>query len=89
MQAGGLYYDVPTGRRDGRVSEEINVALPSPSSDMKPLFIVFKTMGFSLEEMVTLLGNWLSRITLLLIFTISFGNNIPEKGTPSEKRRLD
>lgn len=79
MQAGGLYYDVPTGRRDGRVSEEIDVVLPNPSSAMKPLFIMFKTMGFSLEEMVTLIGNWLSRTPLLLILTISFGNNSPEK----------
>lgn len=79
MQAGGLYYDVPTGRRDGRVSKEINVVLPNPSSDMKPLFILFKTMGFSVEEMVTLLGNWLSHTPLLIIFTISFDNNLPGK----------
>lgn len=79
MQAGGLYYDVQTGRRDGRVSKEINVVLPNPSSAMKPLFIIFKTMGFSLEEMVTLLGNWLSCTPLLLIFTISFDSHLPEK----------
>lgn len=54
---GGLGYEVPAGRRDGRISlisETRN--LPSPAFNVDQLTQNFKNMGLTQEEMVTLSG---------------------------------
>ncbi|XP_010048379.2 peroxidase 5 [Eucalyptus grandis] len=54
---GGFGYNVPAGRRDGRVSlapETIN--LPLPSFNVNQLTQLFANKGFTQEEMVTLSG---------------------------------
>ncbi|CAA2968153.1 peroxidase 5-like [Olea europaea subsp. europaea] len=58
VKAGGICYDVPAGRRDGRVSlsSEVLQNLPPPFFDAKQLEENFKTKGLSLDEMVTLSG---------------------------------
>lgn len=55
---GGLGYDVPAGRRDGRVSlaSEANTNLPSPASNVNQLTQIFGNKGLTQEDMVTLSG---------------------------------
>lgn len=55
---GGLGYDVPAGRRDGRLSlaSEANTNLPSPASNVNQLTQIFGNKGLTQEEMVTLSG---------------------------------
>ncbi|PPS00829.1 hypothetical protein GOBAR_AA19832 [Gossypium barbadense] len=54
--AGGPSYDVPTGRRDGRVSNMNEVNLPGPSLSVSQAFQSFKDKGLTMDDMVTLLG---------------------------------
>ncbi|XP_076904516.1 peroxidase 5-like [Bidens hawaiensis] len=55
--SGGLWYDVPAGRRDGRVSQIADTqALPPATSSLAQLTQSFSTHGLSKEEMVTLSG---------------------------------
>ncbi|XP_050211772.1 peroxidase 44-like [Mercurialis annua] len=54
--AGGPRYTVPTGRRDGLVSDIANVNLPGPQSTVPQAFQIFRSKGFTVPEMVTLLG---------------------------------
>ncbi|KAL5700699.1 peroxidase [Ranunculus cassubicifolius] len=57
-KVGGIKYEVPSGRRDGRVSREADVAanLPAPSLNAKQLADNFANKGLSVDEMVTLSG---------------------------------
>ncbi|KAI9093589.1 hypothetical protein K1719_027038 [Acacia pycnantha] len=55
--AGGPRYNVPTGRRDGLVSNPSEVNIPGPDLSVSQAFeSFFRGRGFSLKEMVTLLG---------------------------------
>ncbi|KAH1075301.1 hypothetical protein J1N35_027629 [Gossypium stocksii] len=56
--AGGLGYDVPAGRRDGKTSlaSEIIGNLPPPTFNVDQLTQMFANKGFTQEEMVTLSG---------------------------------
>lgn len=56
LLAGGPSYNVPTGRRDGLVSNPANVNLPGPTLTVSQAFASFKAKGFTLTEMVILLG---------------------------------
>ncbi|CAK9158253.1 unnamed protein product [Ilex paraguariensis] len=55
---GGLGYDVPGGRRDGRISlaSDIQANLPAPTLNVNQLTQMFANKGFTQEEMVTLSG---------------------------------
>ncbi|XVE58254.1 hypothetical protein DITRI_Ditri04bG0155600 [Diplodiscus trichospermus] len=55
---GGLGYDVPAGRRDGRTSlaSEIRGNLAPPTFNVNQLTQLFANKGFTQEEMVTLSG---------------------------------
>nr|XP_023917165.1 peroxidase 5-like isoform X1 [Quercus suber]XP_023917166.1 peroxidase 5-like isoform X2 [Quercus suber] len=57
-KVGGINYRVPSGRRDGRISREIEPTqnLPSPSFNAKQLKDNFARKGLSLDEMVILSG---------------------------------
>ncbi|XP_057786874.1 peroxidase 44-like [Salvia miltiorrhiza] len=54
--ADGPRYDVPTGRRDGLVSDMNEVDLPGPQESVAQAFATFRAKGLTLSEMVTLLG---------------------------------
>ncbi|KAL1548820.1 peroxidase [Salvia divinorum] len=54
--AGGPKYDVPTGRRDGLVSDINEVDLPGPQESVAQAFSAFRAKGLTLNDMVTLLG---------------------------------
>ncbi|CAN1765221.1 Peroxidase 57 [Linum perenne] len=55
--AGGPAYQLPTGRLDGLTSNSGNVNLPGPTVPVTQAFTqFFQPLGFTLTEMVTLLG---------------------------------
>lgn len=58
MQAGGVGYDVPAGRRDGRISlaSDTRTELPPPTFNVNQLTQLFARKGLTQDEMVTLSG---------------------------------
>jgi peroxidase len=56
--AGGPYYGVPTGRRDGSrsVFSDTFTALPAPFLNASSLISLFATHGFNVQDMVALSG---------------------------------
>ncbi|XP_027074725.1 peroxidase 47 [Coffea arabica] len=55
--AGGPYYDIPKGRKDGRRSRiEDTINLPAPGLNASELIRMFGQHGFTAQEMVALSG---------------------------------
>lgn len=56
----GLYrYEVPSGRRDGRISREADCSgenIPGPADSLDHLIAIFNKRGLSVEDMVVLNG---------------------------------
>lgn len=63
LQAGGAFYNVELGRRDGRVSTKASVQrqLPGPDFNFNQLNAIFSKIGLSQKDMVALSGNFPSR----------------------------
>ncbi|KAJ0442909.1 putative peroxidase [Helianthus annuus] len=53
---GGFSYDIPSGRRDGRVSNINDVHLPGPDSHLDTLISSFVEKGLSVRDLVALSG---------------------------------
>ncbi|KAI6703996.1 hypothetical protein NL676_013132 [Syzygium grande] len=53
---GGSAYALPTGRRDGLVSNISDVNIPGPSFSVAAATSAFQTINLTLEDLVTLLG---------------------------------
>ncbi|KAJ4747310.1 Peroxidase [Rhynchospora pubera] len=56
VQSSGPNYTIPTGRRDGLRSDPNDVNLPGPSLTVSEALQFFTSKGFSLNDMVILLG---------------------------------
>ncbi|CAJ2649044.1 unnamed protein product [Trifolium pratense] len=57
VMSGGLSWQVPTGRRDGRVSQALDVAnLPGPSDSVDVQKRKFAEKGLNTQDLVTLVG---------------------------------
>ncbi|KAK8594034.1 hypothetical protein V6N12_046105 [Hibiscus sabdariffa] len=54
--SGGPFYGVPTGRRDGPVSDPDQVDLPGPTMSVSQAFQRFRAKNMTIDDMVTLLG---------------------------------
>ncbi|KHN42187.1 Peroxidase 44 [Glycine soja] len=54
--SGGPQYDVPTGRRDGLVSNIDDVNIPGPNTPVSVTSQFFASKGITTQEMVTLFG---------------------------------
>ena len=59
MQAGGPFYPVELGRRDGRISTIASVQhrLPSPNFNLDQLNALFSSHGLDQTDMIALSGN--------------------------------
>ncbi|MCE3051032.1 Peroxidase 44 [Datura stramonium] len=66
--SGGPSYSIPTGRRDGLVSNPAQVNLPGPTLTVQQTLKLFTNKGFSLNDMVTLLGAHTVGITHCSLF---------------------
>jgi len=57
LQAGGPYWDVPKGRKDGRVSKASEtIKLPGPGFNLSQLQKSFSQRGLSMADLVALSG---------------------------------
>jgi peroxidase len=57
LQSGGLSWKVPTGRRDGRVSQTLDVNnLPAPDDSVDVQKQKFEEKGLNTQDLVTLVG---------------------------------
>ncbi|XVF56786.1 hypothetical protein PTKIN_Ptkin06aG0148100 [Pterospermum kingtungense] len=54
--AGGPFYQVPTGRRDGLVSNSDEVNLPGPTLSVSQAFQFFRAKNMTMDDMVILLS---------------------------------
>ncbi|GKA07028.1 peroxidase 5-like protein [Tanacetum coccineum] len=70
LQTGGLGYNVPDGRRDGRVSLIAEtMALPPSTTNLNQLTQMFSIHGLTQEDMITLSGAYRGAIITLPSFT--------------------
>ena len=73
LQTGGLNYQVPTGRRDGRVSNASEVLdLPGPRDSVDVQKKKFAAKGLNTKDLVTLVGRFsfcfFSKRSCVLVF---------------------
>lgn len=86
--AGGPKYSIPTGRRDGLVSNPADVNLPGPSLTVQEALKFFTNKKFSLNDMVTLLGAHTVGNTHCICFKIGYpGNTEVVEGRLGEIRK--
>ncbi|KAJ4773788.1 Peroxidase [Rhynchospora pubera] len=84
--AGGSYYDVPMGRKDGLVGLASNVDLPPPDISVANAIQYYGKVGFSALETVVLLGGHTVGVTHCSVIKDRLYNY---KGTQSADPDLD
>lgn len=68
MQAGGPSWDVPKGRKDGRISKASDTSqLPAPTFNISQLQQSFSQRGLSLEDLAALSGILTSRVKCIIM----------------------
>ncbi|XP_020085435.1 peroxidase 44-like [Ananas comosus] len=72
--AGGPKYDVPTGRLDGLISNPNDVNLPGPQLTVSQALAFFTNKGFTLDDMVVLLGGHTVGVAHCTFFRDRLGN---------------
>lgn len=62
IQSGGLGWEVQMGRKDSLTAskESANNNIPGPNSDVATLAAKFQNVGLTLDDVVTLSGNFVS-----------------------------
>ncbi|KAI9093673.1 hypothetical protein K1719_027122 [Acacia pycnantha] len=83
--AGGSKYEVPTGRRDGLVSNIDDVDIPKPDFSVGFAFDFFDEFGLTLADMITLLGAH----TVGRAHCEFFSNRLPRPGNESSDPTMD
>lgn len=73
--AGGPFYQVPTGRRDGLVSNPDEVNLPGPTSSVPQAFQSFRAKNMSMDDMVILLSAHTVGVAHCSFFLDRIGNS--------------
>ena len=86
FQDNGPFWEVPTGRRDGRVSNATEaLTLPAFSANISSLKSQFGTLGLSARDLVLLSGTLLLSRSLLP-FVVDFLDDFIQARTRSETR---
>ncbi|XP_027348129.1 peroxidase 44-like [Abrus precatorius] len=73
--SGGPKYDVPTGRRDGLVSNANDIKIPGPSNPVSVISQFFASKGITTQEMVTLFGAHTVGVAHCSFFSDRFSNS--------------
>lgn len=71
VQSGGRTWEVPKGRKDGRISRASDTRqLPAPTFNISQLQQNFAQRGLSIEDLVALSGPIQNRYIYIYIFNI-------------------
>lgn len=78
FQSGGPYWEVPKGRKDGRISRATETTLlPKPTFNISQLQQSFQQRGLSADDLVALLGQHYITINAPKFCRINFLNGLP------------
>ena len=73
MQTKGISWQVPTGRRDGRVSVASDASiLPGPSATIESQTRLFTNKGLNTQDLVVLVGKIVNHLLNHYYYTIIY-----------------
>ena len=70
LQINGPFWEVPLGRKDGKISlaSDADTLLPSPFFNFSSLKEKFASLGLTTKDLVVLLGKFQFHYNILIIF---------------------